>query len=193
MKPYSILMKFVAIFLISTGVNAQSYQLNNEASTLNIDGTSNIHDWTIKAENTGGNLSLDFEDSSLEDIKQLEFTVMAKSLMSGKSGMDKNTYKALNTNKYKQISFKLKDVQSIEKVSTGIYNVKTTGSLEIAGTKRDIQLDFKLKFSSNAITLTGEHKLNMTSFGVEAPTAMFGTITTGEDVVVKFESQFNRK
>ena len=192
MRSYSTLMMFAAILLISIGVNAQSYQLNNEASSLHIDGTSNIHDWTIKAENTGGNLSLEFEDSSLEDIELLEFTVMAKSLMSGKSGMDKNTYKALNTNKHKQITFKLKDVQSIEKVSTGIYNVKTTGSLEIAGTKRDIKLNFKLKSSSNAITLTGEHKLNMTNFGVEAPTAMFGTITTGEDVVVKFESQFNK-
>jgi len=192
MRPYSTLMMFAAILLLSIGVNAQSYQLNNEASSLHIDGTSNIHDWTIKAENTGGNLSLEFEDSSLEDIELLEFTVMAKSLMSGKSGMDKNTYKALNTNKHKQITFKLKDVQSIEKVSTGIYNVKTTGSLEIAGTKRDIKLNFKLKSSSNAITLTGEHKLNMTNFGVEAPTAMFGTITTGEDVVVKFESQFNK-
>ncbi|MFV9483561.1 YceI family protein [Christiangramia sp. ASW11-125] len=192
MRPYSTLMMFATILLLSIGVNAQSYQLNNEASSLHIDGTSNIHDWTIKAENTGGNLSLEFEDSSLEDIELLEFTVMAKSLMSGKSGMDKNTYKALNTNKHKQITFKLKDVQSIEKVSTGIYNVKTTGSLEIAGTKRDIKLNFKLKSSSNAITLTGEHKLNMTNFGVEAPTAMFGTITTGEDVVVKFESQFNK-
>ncbi|WP_405200102.1 YceI family protein [Christiangramia sp. LLG6405-1] len=192
MRSYSTLMMFAIILLLSIGVNAQSYQLNNEASSLHIDGTSNIHDWTIKAENTGGNLSLEFEDSSLEDIELLEFTVMAKSLMSGKSGMDKNTYKALNTNKHKQITFKLKDVQSIEKVSTGIYNVKTTGSLEIAGTKRDIKLNFKLKSSSNAITLTGEHKLNMTNFGVEAPTAMFGTITTGEDVVVKFESQFNK-
>ncbi len=192
MRPYSTLMMFATILLLSIGVNAQSYQLNNEASSLHIDGTSNIHDWTIKAENTGGNLSLEFEDSSLEDIELLEFTVMAKSLMSGKSGMDKNTYKALNTNKHKQITFKLKDVQSIEKVSTGIYNVKTTGSLEIAGTKRDIKLNFKLKSASNAITLTGEHKLNMTKFGVEAPTAMFGTITTGEDVVVKFESQFNK-
>lgn len=192
MRPYSTLMMFATILLLSIGVNAQSYQLNNEDSSLHIDGTSNIHDWTIKAENTGGNLSLEFEDSSLENIELLEFKVMAKSLMSGKSGMDKNTYKALNTNKHKQITFKLKDVQSIEKVSTGIYNVKTTGSLEIAGTKRDIKLNFKLKSSSNAITLTGEHKLNMTNFGVEAPTAMFGTITTGEDVVVKFESQFNK-
>ena len=32
----------------------------------------------------------------------------------------------------------------------------------------------------------------MTDYKVEAPTAMFGTIKTGETVVVKFESHFNK-
>ena len=192
MKPYSNFRILLVALLLSFGVDAQSYKLNNEASSLLIDGTSNIHDWTIEAENTGGNLTAEFNADKLEDIGKLEFTVMAESLMSGKSGMDKNTYKALNTDKHKEITYKLKDVKDIEKVSGDTYKVKSTGTLEIAGTKKDIKLDFNLKSGSNLIVLNGEYKLNMTNFGVEAPTAMFGTIKTGEDVVIKFESHFKK-
>lgn len=192
MKLYSNLWILAATLLISIGVNAQSYKLNNEASSLQIEGTSNIHDWTIEAENTSGVLNVEFDENKLEEIEKLEFTVVAKSLMSGKSGMDKNTYKALNTDKYKEITFKLKNVQSINKSDADTYKVKGTGSLEISGNRKDINLNFDLKANSNQIKLTGKHKLNMTHYGVEAPTAMFGTIKTGEEVVVKFESQFNK-
>lgn len=192
MKPYRNLWMLTAVLLLSFGINAQSYKLNNEASNLIIDGTSNIHDWTIEAENTGGILITEFDDRKLEDIEKLEFTVKAKSLMSGKSGMDKNTYAALNTDEYENITYKLKKVNGINKISEDNFEVKTTGSLMIAGTTKDINLTFKLKNNNNELVLTGEHKINMTDFGVEAPTAMFGTIKTGEDVVVKFESHFKK-
>lgn len=192
MKPYRNLRMLAAILLISLGVNAQSYKLNNKASSLIIEGTSNIHDWTLEAENSSGVLTAEFDEGKLEEIENLEFTVIANSLMSGKSGMDKNTYKALNTDKYREITFKLKNVQSIDKKSNDTYKVKATGSLEISGTKKDVNLNFDLKSNNNQIILTGEHKLTMTDYGVDAPTAMFGTITTGEDVVVKFKSHFNK-
>lgn len=181
-----------AVLLFSFGVNAQSYKLNNKASSVEIDGTSNIHDWTMKAENSGGVLTVDFDEGTLEKIEKLEFTVVAESLVSGKSGMDKNTYKALNTDKYKNITYNLKKVNGIEKLSGNNYKVKTTGSLMIAGVKKDINLNFDLNSSSDQLVLAGQYKLNMTDYGVEAPTAMFGTIKTGEEVVVKFETHFNK-
>jgi polyisoprenoid-binding protein YceI len=192
MKAYSNLIMLTAVLLFSFGVNAQSYKLNNKASSVEIDGTSNIHDWTMKAENSGGVLTVDFDEGTLEKIEKLEFTVVAESLVSGKSGMDKNTYKALNTDKYKNITYNLKKVNGIEKLSGNNYKVKTTGSLMIAGVKKDINLNFDLNSSSDQLVLAGQYKLNMTDYGVEAPTAMFGTIKTGEEVVVKFETHFNK-
>lgn len=192
MKLYSNFRILTAVLLLSIGVNAQTYKLNNEASTLLIEGTSNIHDWTLEAENTNGVLITEFDEGALEEIEKLEFKVVATSLMSGKSGMDKNTYKALNTDKYREITFKLKKVQSITKSTADTYKVKANGSLEISGTQKDINLNFDLKTKNNEIILNGEHKLNMTNYGVEAPTAMFGTIKTGEEVVVKFNSHFKK-
>jgi polyisoprenoid-binding protein YceI len=192
MKAYSNLIMLTAVLLFSFGVNAQSYKLNNKTSSLLIDGTSNIHDWTIEAENTGGLLSVGFDEGELEEIEKLEFTAVAESLVSGKSGMDKNTYKALNTDKYKNITFTLNKVNAIEKLSGNDYKVKTTGSLMIAGVKKDVSLNFNLNCNSDQLVLTGQYKLNMTDFKIDPPTAMFGTIKTGEEVLIKFETHFNK-
>lgn len=171
---------------------AQTYQLNNAASTLEIDGTSNIHDWQITAENQQGTLLADFEDGKLTKIKQLDFYVIAESLKSGKSGMDKNTYKALNTSKHKQIVFKLTKVNSINSSGSNSYKVATTGSLMIAGSTKPIDITFDIKVDGSKITLSGSKTLKMTDFGVDPPKAMFGTITTGDAVDIKFESNFTK-
>ena len=192
MKAYSTLIMLSAVLLFSFGVNAQSYNLNNKTSSLLIDGTSNIHDWTIEAENTGGVLTVGFDEGELEEIEKLEFTAVAESLVSGKSGMDKNTYKALNTDKYKNITYTLNKVNGIEKLSGNDYKVKTTGSLMIAGVKKDINLNFNLNCNSDQLVLKGQYKLNMTDFKIDPPTAMFGTIKTGEEVLIKFETHFNK-
>lgn len=188
---YSIWIS-ILVLLCNSGVNAQSYKLDNETSTLVIEGTSNIHDWTIEAENTQGFLTTEFDHGELKNIEKLQFTVDSKSLMSGKSGMDKNTYKALNTDKYKEICFTLKEVKNIQRIPGDTYRVNSTGSLLIAGTKKDVNLNFVVKTNNEQIILNGQYELNMTDYGVEAPTAMFGTIKTGEEVVVKFESNFTK-
>lgn len=192
MKLYSSLRILIATLLIGTGINAQSYKLDNQSSSLKVDGTSNIHDWTIEAENTSGTINLDLDDEKIDHINNLEFTVVAESLISGKSGMDKNTYKALNTDKYKSITYQLQKVNSIENTSGNTYKISTKGTLTIAGVKKEINLNFNLKSDNNKIILSGEHKLKMTDYGIEPPTAMFGSIKTGDMVKIKFNTQFNK-
>ena len=192
MKPYSKLIVLMAVLLFSFGLNAQSYKLNNKASSVLVDGTSNVHDWTIKGENTSGIITVKFDDGKLEQIDKLEFNVVAESLVSGKSAMDKNTFKALNTDAYKNITYKLEKVNSIEKSAGNNYKVKTTGCITLAGVKNIVNLNFDLSSASDQLVLKGEYKLNMNDYKIEAPTAMFGTIKTGENVVVKFESHFNK-
>lgn len=196
MKTYAKLKFVIAALVFGFGINfythAQTYKLNNKVSSLIVDGTSNIHDWDLKAENCGGILTTEMDEGSLEEIKNLEFSVRAESLNSGKSAMDKNTYKALKTDKYDKINFQLEKVNSLEKASANTYQAKTTGTLEIAGVKKKINLNFDISLKSSEIILKGEHSINMTDYGVEPPTAMFGTITTGETVKIKFESHFNK-
>lgn len=194
MKANGNMKILIAVLIMGLGLNlslqAQTYSLNQKPSYLLVDGTSNIHDWSLEAESYSGNLKAEFDEGTLEELGQLDFTVIAESLKSGKSGMDKNTYKALKTDDYKKISFKLKDVKSIEKAGTDSYKLSTTGTLELAGVKKDINLNFTLNTKGNEIILKGSHKLNMTDYNIEPPTAMFGTISTGESVTIKFETHF---
>lgn len=169
---------------------AQTYHLSNTTSTLKVEGTSNIHDWDIIAEDQKGTLIAELDNGQLVKISQLDFTVKAESLKSGKSGMDKNTYKALKTDKYKQITYRLTKVNNIDCTSTGKCKVTTSGTLTIAGIKKTIDITFDATVRENKIILVGKKKLIMSEYGIDPPTAVFGTITTGDALNIKFESNF---
>lgn len=171
---------------------AQTYNLNNSASTLKIEGTSNIHDWEIDAKEQQGKLVAELAEGQLVKLTQLDFTVKAESLKSGKGGMDKNTYKALNTDKHKQITYKMNKVNNIDCVTTGSCKVTTNGTLTIAGNSRPIDITFDAKVAGDKITFTGSKALKMSEYKIDPPTAMFGTITTGDQVTIKFTSTFNK-
>ena len=172
----------VILFLGTAGstILGQTLKLDGSSSQITVDGTSNVHDWTIEAEKLTGSLVI-----SGEEMETLSLSVPAEGLKSGKSGMDKNTYKALNTNKNKNITFKLTDDVNLNSSSA-----KLKGTLTIAGKSKNVTIDAKTKKNGNTVSLTGEKKITMKDFGVEPPTAMFGAIKTGEDVVVKFNLLF---
>lgn len=190
MIPYISLRLLLGVFLLGFVMNAQTYHLSSNDSCLQILGTSNIHDWIIEVKETEGILNVLFDDDILTQIENMEISVVSESLKSGKKDMDKNTYKALQTNAYKYISFHQTKMNSVERMSTNNYKVNTTGSLIVAGIKNEINLIFNLKVESDKLILDGEHKLNMTDYKINPPTALFGTIKTRKNVVVKFESHF---
>src|SRR5690606_34895070 len=101
---------FIAFFLLTSNLTrAQEFNLINKESSLKIFGTSNLHDWEIDAEEQSGTIAF----KNLEDgnIEKCDVKIVAESLKSGRSGMDKNTFKALNTRKYNSISFHLVEVK----------------------------------------------------------------------------------
>ena len=192
MKPYSNLIMLATVLLFSLGVQAQSYKLNNKASNIVIEGTSNIHDWEIAVGEMSGEIRAVFENGKLIKLESLNITIPGKSLKSGKGGMDKNTYKALDTDKNPNITYKLETVEKIDYTSDKKCLITTLGKLNISGSSKPVKIVFEAKVSEGKMEFTGNKDLNMNDFGVEPPTAMFGTITTGEKVNVKFQTVFNK-
>lgn len=177
-----------ALTLFVSQTYAQEYSLNNATSELTVFGTSNLHDWDVKAEKQSGKLALD--RSGQLQIKLLQVSVETESLKSGKSGMDKNTYKALKTNKHKSISFDMKEVKSISKLNDNSYRVSVTGNLTIAGVTKNTGLDFIIEVASSQVILKGSKSFKMTDFGVDPPKALLGTVTTGDEVKIEFKTVF---
>lgn len=179
----------VMFFAVQTGWS-QTYNVNTAASKLKVEGTSNIHDWEVDAKEFQGTLQAEMKDGQLVEIKKLDFSVVSESLKSGKSGMDKNIYKALDTKKVKRITYQMESVKNIDCTSSTECKIITSGFLTIAGTKKPVDLVFDAKVSGDRITLSGDKTLKMTDFKVDPPTAMFGTITTGDEVKINFETVF---
>jgi polyisoprenoid-binding protein YceI len=165
--------------------------LNLAESKVKVFGTSNLHDWHIDGKMMSGKGNFILADGVLKSIESLTFIVESEQLKSGNSIMDNNTNKALLTNKFKTINYKLTAVTKINLLSENNYSVVTEGDLMIAGTTKKITQLFNLKIKDKKISVQGKTKLNMTTFNVEPPTALMGTIKTGAEVVVDFKVTYN--
>ncbi|MEP3838327.1 MAG: YceI family protein [Algibacter sp.] len=184
----TVLSLIVFFVFVSAFVQAQQLSLVNSESELTVLGTSNIHDWHVEAENQKG--SIKFKDLEACHIETMALEIEAEGLKSGKKAMDKNTYKALNTNDHKIISFQMVEIKSLTKKSPGVFDVSALGDLTISGVTKRIPLNFKINIVASSVTLTGEKVIKMTDFNVDPPKALFGTITTGDSLTIKFSTQF---
>jgi polyisoprenoid-binding protein YceI len=179
MNVKSFKLSVMVILLIGLQpVSAQkTYNADAEKSKVIIEGTSNVHDWEMNAENPKSRLELTSE--SEKDVASVSFEVPVKSMKSGKGRMDKNTYEALKEEDHDKIIFKSTEIEN----ENGKYFV--AGDLNIAGVSKKVRIPFKLSKNENTLNLTLAYEINMLDYKVEPPTALFGTIKTGEKVNVK--------
>ncbi|OQP42983.1 hypothetical protein A4H97_12605 [Niastella yeongjuensis] len=155
---------------------------------LVIEGTSNVHDWDMKSDKGYCSSLFDITNTgTLNGVSYINFMVPAESLKSEHSGMDKNTYKALNTGKYTNISFTAAAV-TVKPTGAAGYVLTAKGKLTISGVTRDVVLTANGTMNADkSISYNGSYKLKMTDYNVEPPSIMLGAIKTGEFVTVKFD------
>ena len=81
-------------------------------------------------------------------------------------------------------------VKSVSPVvsSSDKYKVVATGDLTISGNTNTIDLPFNLTINGDKVLLKGKKALKMTDYGVEPPKALLGTITTGDEIEVHFNT-----
>ncbi len=163
-----------------------TFKVNQNQSDVLIKGTSNIHDWEIDVESINSELQLSDTSQDLLLIKSIVLSIPIKSMKSGKGGMDKNTYKALNADKYELIKFRS---TSIKKISNKYVAI---GQLSIAGTSKEIKVNLNINKTDRGIQLKTSSSINMLDYNVEPPTALFGTIKTGKDVTVITNLIYNK-
>lgn len=186
----NLTLLLIAVFSFQQ-IQAQEVKVNNTNSKLTIFGTSNLHDWDMKAERMSGTATFKMEDGKLTGIDKLNFAVDVESLKSGKSGMDKNAYSALNSNNHKTINYTLSRVTKVTETGSNTYTIEATGNLRIAGETKQVPITFTARTSGNRVTLSGKVPLNMTHYKVDPPRALMGTVRTGEELTIDFEVIYN--
>ncbi|MDB5232408.1 MAG: YceI family protein [Chitinophagaceae bacterium] len=177
----------------SAAVSGQTaYQ--SETMDIRLNGTSNVHDWEMKAVKGTSQVSFVIDNkNNITGVSKLSFILPAKSLKSDHTGMDNNTYKALKTDNNPNLSFLLSSA-TVTPASGNSYQLNCTGRLTIAGTTKEISLVAIAKYnaSDKSYIITGVKKMKMTDYNVSPPKALFGTIKTGDDISISYTMKYSK-
>lgn len=176
----------IALFVMVLSANAQKSYTLDVKTNFSVLGTSTLHDWEMKSPSRTGTASFTVTDSKITDINSIDITLPAESIKSEKKSMDKVAYETLKTDKFKNIKYVLK---SAEKVNETTWNL--AGTYTIAGVSKILKTQVKTTVTNGVVNLQGSNKITFTEFGMKSPTAMFGTIKTGENLTIKFNLNFN--
>jgi hypothetical protein len=191
------LLIFGFLFYVVFYVNAQVEFKIGDESTMTVTGTSTIHDWTSKVNEINGTYLFkeNIQDKKLPRsgsiVEQVILEVPVKSIESPRGAtMDNKTYNALKSEEHPNITFEVTDdkIENIANPDTGSFQLDVTGNLTIAGFTKEVSLVLDgQKIGLNTLKFKGSFPIDMVTYEVVPPTAMFGQIKTGKDVTIDFE------
>ena len=167
-------------------------QVVEAESMIWVDGTSSLHDWTCEAPAVAGTLEAEASapevDTLIESLTRVEITVPVKALDCKKGKMDRKAYDALKADEHPQITYRLQSATVLEETQDGQVALNAEGTLTIAGAERPVTLKVTAKpVGEGSYRFTGRVPLTMTDYGIDPPTALLGTLKTGDDIVVRFD------
>lgn len=183
MKTFNLIA--ILVFLTQMTFGQVRYTAKDNIK-MTVSGTSTMHDWEMNTTSGSCDATFTTDDSgNLTGLTKMTYKTSAKTLKSGKDGMDKNAYKALKADSNPEILAVLKSAELTPK-GDGSYTVKSKVDLTIGGKTLETDLVTQAKVSGNNVVITGEKKINMKEYDLSPPSFMLGTVKTGKDVVLKF-------
>jgi len=193
---YRIFFIYFTVLFSGTAFGQSEFRIAIQDSKMTIKGSSSLHDWQCRVEQITGQTKAEVEGGKLKQLSSLTLSANSNSIRSIKENgdyyekaMDKNIYKALLSDKHPNITFTLSRVNSI-KAAGNSTQVEATGIITIAGSRKETVLTVKATPTATGIIFEGSVPIKMTDYNVEPPTALFGTIKTGNEVVVDFKMAF---
>ena len=193
-KLKSIIYGLVITLLIAISIqaNAQNiYQLNVQKSDLVVKGTSTLHDWSMDSKNFNCKMNSTSSEKSLI-IQKIDFSCNSNSLKSENSLMDKKAWSALEAYKFHKIQFESTNQEEFTWDNKNIEG-EINGTLLLTGKKKDITIPFKGVIDNDGnLKVTGEVSIKMSEFGIDPPTALLGSLKTGDEVTIEYNLLFNK-
>lgn len=190
---YLLLLIFTSVALAGNLHAQVTYKLNGSKDNLvKVSGKSNVHDWTMTAENPVCEAAFATEENVPKSLNSLSFSVNAKSLKSESTSMNNRTYKAIKADAYPQITFKLREA-TVTPLQKNKFSVNATGTLTIAGVSKVITLQVNGEVKSdNTIVCSGQEKIKLTDYGIQPPSFMLGAMKVGNDLSIAFTLHFKK-
>lgn len=164
---------------------------------MRIDGDSNIKSWDAEVKEIDGELiltntdSLTFETLAPEHFVSLSLNIPVENIESSSGGLTKNLQKYLEKDDHPFITFQLNEITGIEKNEDSAL-ITATGVINAAGNDHEAELTVETSINDmGEMTFSGDTELLMTSFDIDPPTAVFGTIRAKDEIVISFNTTFS--
>jgi len=194
MKKLKILF-IMAIPLICAWTAAEdTYTLAN-GYTVTIHGTSNLHDWNETVGTVSGAGMVSSNSDGSFNLNSLSIVMEVHSIKSTEgSAMNNNTYKALKADADPEITLKLSNPINSIQAKKGEAAVSAKATLTIAGVTKTIDILVKASMPEQGkLVFEGSQAIKMTDYGINPPTALFGTLKTGNEITISFKTTFSQK
>jgi hypothetical protein len=192
---FSALVLFIAgAFTIgATLQSSTSYDLVPTNSTMHVDGTSTLHDWSCPVESMTGSFQIDTsatETTPISTLRRVHVSVPVDQIVCDKDTMNEKLQEALQSNAYPKVMYTLQsvDLQPLADSSDSWFEAQTTGELILAGERQSIDMAVKgQRMDDGRMRFVGQHTLKLSDYNVDRPSALLGTIKTGNEITVRFD------
>lgn len=155
-------------------------------STVKIEGTSTVHDWTVESKLIGGTMELNGDLSKPGKVEATAKAIISvRSIKSDKKAMDDIMYAAMKVEEHPRIEFVLKSL-----TAKGDMKFDATGDLSLAGVTKEVNFPVSMeKAEGDMMMVKGVLNTKMTDFGIQPPAPQIpgNPIKTGDDVKITFE------
>ncbi len=178
----------MAFFTVDAQVK-NTYPISKDY-TVTIQGTSNLHSWNETVEKVSGNVVVNWNKDGSFDVNAITIKMDVHSIKSDVgSVMNNNTYKALKADSHPEIIFALNAPVKNNQIKSDEMTIAAKGSLNIAGVTRPVDMMVKVLIRGNRkLIFEGSQTIKMSDFDIAPPTALFGTLKTGNEVAINFKT-----
>jgi polyisoprenoid-binding protein YceI len=158
-------------------------------SRITVSGTSNLHDWKVSADALRSSVTLPpgFLEGQTTTAPSGSFSLAATALRSDKARMNHLMWEALRAVEHPQLTFELRSAR-VKEGPEGAVDVEGEGLLTVAGIARPTKVTLRVRRQGGRLTLAGELPVLMSDFHISPPTALLGTLKTGDRVVIRVEA-----
>jgi len=194
----SFITSFVTILFLTGSLFAQDVTLNIQGvPQITIDGDSNVRSWDADVKSVSADLVLtNIENVTLDNItaesfKSMTITMPVESIDSGSRSLTRNIKNYLKEDDHPNITFTLNRVTDIQ-IENNSAIITAEGIINAAGKDHTVTMNVNATMNPDgSINFRGEQELLMTSFDIDPPTAVMGTIRARDEFKVIYNVNFN--
>lgn len=183
----------LGLLAFSTLTKAQDYILSKTGNNVEVTGSSSLHNWKMDVTAYTSGFNLVMEGSAVKNISNITFSCKARDLKSESSLMDRKAYDALKADNSPEIKFNGASVSNLI-TDNQKFTGKVKGNLSIAGKTKEVEIPFSGTINNNnIISIQAQTSMLMSEYGMIPPTAMMGTLKTGDKISVNLSLQYIQK